>query len=39
MPDVYKRQDFFSNDSHNLVLYAKDDKLRNELIPLFMRCV
>lgn len=33
---TYQAEDFFSNDSHNLVLYAKDDKLRNELIQLFM---
>ena len=33
---TYQAEDFFSNDSHNLVLYAKDDKLKNELIQLFM---
>lgn len=33
---TYQAEDFFSNDSHNLVLYAKDDKLRNELIQLFI---
>jgi len=33
---TYQAEDFFSNDSHNLVLYAKDDRLRNELIQLFM---
>ncbi len=33
---TYQADDFFSNDSHNLVLYAKDDKLRTELIQLFM---
>ena len=33
---TYQEDDFFSNDSHNLVLYAKDDNLRHELIQLFM---
>jgi hypothetical protein len=33
---TYQENDFFSNDSHNLVLYAKDDNLRHELIQLFM---
>ena len=33
---TYQAEDFFSNDSHNLVLYAKDNNLRNELIQLFM---
>ena len=33
---TYQAEDFFSNDSHNLVLYAKDDNLRIELIQLFM---
>lgn len=33
---TYQSEDFFSNDSHNLVLYAKDDNLRKELIQLFM---
>ena len=33
---TYQADDFFSNDSHNLVLYAKDKKLRKELIQLFM---
>lgn len=33
---TYQADDFFSNDSHNLVLYAKDNKLRKELIQLFM---
>lgn len=33
---TYQAEDFFSNDSHNLVLYAKDDRLRKELIQLFM---
>ena len=33
---TYQAEDFFSNDSHNLVLYAKDDNLRNELIQLFL---
>lgn len=33
---TYQSEDFFSNDSHNLVLYAKDDNLRNELVQLYM---
>ena len=33
---TYQENNFFSNDSHNLVLYAKDDNLRHELIQLFM---
>lgn len=33
---TYQAEDFFSNDSHNLVLYAKDSRLRKELIQLFM---
>lgn len=33
---TYQAEDFFSNDSHNLVLYAKDNNLRKELIQLFM---
>ena len=33
---TYQADDFFSNDSHNLVLYAKDKKLRKELIQWFM---
>lgn len=33
---TYQADDFFSNDSHNLVLYAKDKRLRKELIQLFM---
>lgn len=33
---TYQSEDFFSNDSHNLVLYAKDDNLRHELIQLYM---
>lgn len=33
---TYQAEDFFSNDSHNLVLYAKNDDLRKELIQLFM---
>ena len=33
---TYQAEDFFSNDSHNLVLYAKDDNLRKELIQLFL---
>ena len=33
---TYQENDFFSNDSHNLVLYSKDDNLRHELIQLFM---
>ena len=33
---TYQEDDFFSNDSHNLVLYSKDDNLRHELIQLFM---
>lgn len=33
---TYQAEDFFSNDSHNLVLYAKDNNLRKELIQLFL---
>lgn len=33
---TYQADDFFSNDSHNLVLYVKDKRLRKELIQLFM---
>ena len=33
---TYQAEDFFSNDSHNLVLYAKDKNLRNELVQLFL---
>lgn len=33
---TYQAEDFFSNDSHNLALYAKDNNLRKELIQLFM---
>lgn len=33
---TYQAEDFFSNDSHNLVLYAKDENLRQELIQLYM---
>ena len=33
---TYQAKDFFSNDSHNLVLYAKDENLKKELIQLFM---
>lgn len=33
---TYQAEDFFSNDSHNLVLYAKNNNLRKELLQLFM---
>lgn len=33
---TYQSEDFFSNDSHNLVLYAKEQKLRSELVQLYM---
>lgn len=33
---TYQSEDFFSNDSHNLVLYAKDDNLKKELVQLYM---
>lgn len=33
---TYQPDDFFSNDSHNLVLYAKNDTLKNEFIQLYM---
>ena len=33
---TYQSEDFFSNDSHNLVLYVKNPLLTNELIQLFL---
>ena len=33
---TYQSEDFFSNDSHNLVLYAKSPLLANELIQLYL---
>ena len=33
---TYQPKDFYSNDSHNLVLRFKDTKGRNELVQLFM---
>ncbi|WP_445712750.1 restriction endonuclease subunit S [Flavobacterium sp.] len=32
----YQEKDFFSNDSHNLVLYLKDDEKRTKSIQLFL---
>ena len=33
---TYQSEDFFSNDSHNLVLYVKNPLLTNELIQLYL---
>lgn len=33
---TYQEKDFFSNDSHNLILSLKDDSLRNKLVQLYM---
>ena len=33
---TYQSEDFFSNDSHNLVLYVKNPLLANELIQLYL---
>lgn len=33
---TYQSEDFFSNDSHNLVLYVKNPHLANELVQLYM---
>ncbi len=33
---TYQKDDFFSNDSHNLVLYLKDNDYRNEEVYLFL---
>lgn len=32
----YQEKDFYSNDSHNLALYLKDEEKRNELNQLFL---
>ncbi|MER0123593.1 restriction endonuclease subunit S [Streptococcus sp. ZJ100] len=32
----YQDRDYFSNDSHNLALYLKDEKHRTKLIQLYM---
>lgn len=32
----YQEKDFYSNDSHNLVLYLKDASKRNQTIQLFL---
>lgn len=32
----YQEKDFFSNDSHNLILYLKDNKTKNKLNQLFL---
>ena len=32
----YQEKDFYSNDSHNLVLYLKNDKKRNKVCQLFL---
>jgi len=33
---TFQKEDFFSNDSHNLCLYCKDGKGRDDLVQLFM---
>ncbi len=33
---TYQEKDFYSNDSHNLVLYLKNDSKRNKEIQLFL---
>ena len=33
---TYQKQDFFSNDSHNLALYLKNEIFRTEKIQLFL---
>jgi hypothetical protein len=33
---TYQEKDFFSNDSHNLILYLKDEKAKNKLNQLFL---
>ena len=33
---TYQENDFYSNDSHNLVLYLKDEEKRNKLIQLYL---
>lgn len=33
---TYQSDDFFSNDSHNLVLYVKDPCLATKLVQLYM---
>ncbi|TXK93818.1 type II restriction endonuclease subunit R [Methylococcaceae bacterium CS1] len=32
----YQEKDFYSNDSHNLILYLKDEEKRNKLNQLFL---
>ena len=33
---TYQEKDFYSNDSHNLVLYLKEEEKRNRLIQLYL---
>ncbi|MDI2091818.1 restriction endonuclease subunit S [Commensalibacter oyaizuii] len=33
---TYQEKDFYSNDSHNLVLYMKDDKRKSKLNQLYL---
>ncbi len=33
---TYQENDFFSNDSHNLILYLKDEKIKNKLNQLYL---
>ncbi|HBK82749.1 MAG TPA: type II restriction endonuclease [Flavobacterium sp.] len=33
---TYQEKDFYSNDSHNLVLYLKDEKYRSKLNQLYL---
>ena len=33
---TYQEKDFYSNDSHNLGLYLKDENFRNEYIQLYL---
>lgn len=33
---TYQAKDFYSNDSHNLVLYPQKDELKSELVQLYM---
>jgi len=32
----YQAKDFFSNDSHNLILYPKNEKVKNKLTQLYL---
>lgn len=33
---TYQEKDFFSNDSHNLILYLKDEEVKNKLNQLYL---